>query len=419
MYLMKMSMKITNLERGLWALVASVAVLFVFFTTRVQAAPRTPPDSATVIERLPFRAGDTVSRSLADLRSAVLKSPTSVDAAVALAQAYFDLALARGDPRYIGYADAVVTRILASATSATPDVLLMRGMLRQYRHDFSGALSDFAAALVKDPELAGAHAWRGAIYLVEAQYTQASGECDALLRLQRPVLYGGCTGLLQAYTGQLDPAYATLQQALMKTTDNGLHLWLHTRLAEVAAWQGQPDKAERHYRLAVALGQDDGYLLAAWADFLLDADRPAEVEKMLSGWEASDVLLLRLAEAEVLLKRPASNAHIQVLGDRFAAAKLRGDTTHQAEEARFQLRLRGNPALSVQLAAANYAAQKEPRDARILLEAALAAQNPAAAKPVMDWLQRSGFKDRRTLALAAQLAPPPAPINASKPAGAP
>jgi hypothetical protein len=145
---------------------------------------------------------------------------------------------------------------------------------------------------------------------------------------------------------------------------------------------------------------------------LLDSKRPAEVVKLLAAWEASDPLLLRLAEAETLLQAPAAKAHVQALDDRFAAAKLRGDTTHRAEEARFQLRLRKNPALAVQLAAANYHVQKEPRDLRVLLEAALAAGDSAAAKPARDWLQSSGFEDAKLRALAAQtLQLPPSSKN--------
>ena len=364
-----------------------------------QSAPRTPADDATVIETLPFRAGDSRARELDALRASARKAPGDAAVAAALAQAYFDTAQARGDPRFIGYADAVVSPF---DPKMSVDLLVIRGMLRQYRHDFDGALGDFAAALAQNPERAGAHAWRGAIYLVLAQYDKARKECAALLELQRPVLQGGCTGLVQAYTGQLSSAYATLQTTLALARYDDQRLWLLTRLGEVSAWLGQKARAERHYRDALALGRDDGYLLAAWADFLLDHKRPAEVVKLLAGWEASDPLLLRLAEAETLLQLPSAKTHVQALDDRFAAAKLRGDTTHRAEEARFQLRLRKNAVLAVQLAAANYQVQKEPRDLRILLEAALAARDPDAAKPARDWLQSTGFEDAQMRSLAKQ-----------------
>ena len=363
------------------------------------AAPFTPGNDETVVERLPFRAGDVRARALADLRAAVGRAPADPVTSVALAQAYFDMAMALGDPRYVGYADAIVARF---TDRMTPDLLLLRGMLRQYRHGFEDALADFAAVLAQDPDAAGAHAWRGAIFLVRAQYEQARMECAALQRLQRSVLYGGCAGMAQAYSGQLAAAAATLQKALSLAKYDEQRLWLTTRLGEVAAWQGNAAQAERYYRQALALGRDDGYLLAAWSDFLLDNGRPAEVVKLLGSWESSDGLLLRLAEAEALLKLPAAAAHIQALDDRFAAAKLRGDTTHRAEEARFQLRLRNNPALAVRLASDNYQVQKEPRDARVLLEAAVAAKDSAAAQAARDWLKSSAFEDPRLRSLAQQ-----------------
>jgi tetratricopeptide (TPR) repeat protein len=369
------------------------------FAPAAQSAPYTPASDADVVERLPFKAGDARARELATLRAAVARAPDDAVASATLAQTYFDNAMALGDPRYVGYADAIVARF---TERLTPDLRVLRGMLRQYRHGFEDALADFAAVLAQDPQAASAHAWRAAIFMVQARYDLAQVECAALQRLQRPVLSGGCAGLAQAYTGQLATARITLQKAVDLARDPGQRQWLLTRLGEVAAWQGNAADAERFYRQALDLDRDDGYLLAAWSDFLLDNGRPAEVVKQLASWEASDGLLLRLAEAETLLKLPAAVAHVQALGDRFAAAKLRGDTTHRAEEARFQLRLRNNPAEAVQLAAANYQVQKEPRDARVLLEAAMAAKDGSAAQPVREWLRTSGFEDARLRTLAQQ-----------------
>lgn len=365
-----------------------------FASSQAISAPRTPANSAEVLEHLPIRPGDPIARELAGLRAEVTRAakqtPADTGPATALAQRYFELAVARGDPRYVGYADALVAQF---PQTKSPELLAVRGQLQQYRHGFGAALADFASALNADPQFAVAHAWRGAIYLVQADYVSAQFECDALQSLQRETLHGGCIGLLRAYTGQLAVADGALQAALKPTTNAANRLWLLTRLGEVSAWRSQPEKAQRYYREALALGIDDGYLLAAWSDFLLDQKRPAEVVKWLASWEASDGLLLRLAIAESLLKLPAAKAHTQALGDRFAAARMRGDTTHRAEEARFELQLLGNPAASLNVASANYQVQREPRDARALLEAAIAAGNIAAAQPVRDWLQTSGFED--------------------------
>lgn len=361
------------------------------------AAPYQPTSDAQVLERLPQRPGDRDARELSALRMAAAKSPTNPVVVAQLAQRYFDLAMARGDPRYVGYAEAVVARFPAPLPAS---LLTVRGQLRQFGHDFDGALQDFARALALEPALATAHAWRGAIFLVQAQYELALIECKALERLGRRTLHAGCLGLAQAYGGQLGAAQATLQQALDGSSQPEQRLWLLTRLGEVAAWRAQPAVAERRYREALALGLEDGYLLAAWSDFLLDAGRPAEVIEWLSSWEASDPLLLRLAEAESALGRPEATRRVQVLEDRFAAARLRGDTTHRAEEARYRLRLRGDAEAALRLAVENYRGQREPRDARILLEAANAAADAQAAAVVRDWLRSSGFEDPRLRQLA-------------------
>ena len=350
-----------------------------------------------MLEKLPTRAGDRTSRELAALRAALAKNPLDANLAAELAQRYFDLALAQGDPRYVGYAEAVVARF---ANPLPVPLLTLRGVLRQYRHDFAGALKDFEAALALAPDYATAHAWRGAIYLVQADYGAAQKECAALQELGRETLVGACLGLLQAYSGQLAAGYETLRQTSRLTTDPDNRLWILTRLGEVAAWRGQDAQAQAHYREALSLGRDDVYLLAAWTDFLLDAGQSAEVVRLLAKWESADSLLLRLAEAETLLKLPEAVRHQKMLVDRFAAARARGDTTHRAEEARFELRLRGDPSTALRLAQENYAVQREPRDARVLLEAAIAAGSRASAQVVRDWLSRSGFEDARMRRLA-------------------
>lgn len=365
------------------------------------AAPRKPPADSEVLERLPQRAGDPAARELGQLRAAAASAGADPTPAARLARAYFDLAMARGDPRYVGYADAVVARF---GESLPPSLRQVRGLLRQYRHDFDGALADFAAAAAADPELADAHAWRAAIFLVQADYGAAERECVNLDRLGRSGLASGCRGLVLAYGGKLDAAAQVLQKALESSTDPGNRLWLLTRLGEVAAWRGKPALAERYFRDALRLGRDDVYLLAAWADFLLDSGRHGEVLKDLAGWEAADSLLLRLAEAEAQLGRPNAARLAQALADRFAAARARGDDTHMAEEARFRLRLRKEVGEALRLAADNYRVQREPRDARILLEAAIAAGDPAAARPVRDWLQSSGFEDARLRSLGQESA---------------
>jgi hypothetical protein len=182
-------------------------------------------------------------------------------------------------------------------------------------------------------------------------------------------------------------------------------VWALTRLAEIDERRGATAAAERAFKEALALGVADVYLQAAYADFLLDNGRAAEVLSLLKDGARADVLLLRLALAGRASSDPRADEWSRALAARFAAARARGDTTHEKEEARFVLELQGDARRALGLAKSNYAVQREAADARILLEAALAAGEPAAAAPVRDWLDANRVESVVLRSLAARLGP--------------
>ena len=131
----------------------------------------------------------------------------------------------------------------------------------------------------------------------------------------------------------------------------------------------------------------DVYLLSAYADFLLDRGRAGDALKLLDGRGRADVLLLRLTLAAKAAGDPRAAKWADELAARFDAARARGDRTHEKEESRFALTLRGDAKRALALARANLEQQqREPADARVLLEAALAARSSEAAAPVLQWL---------------------------------
>jgi hypothetical protein len=353
------------------------------------AAPYLPKGDDAVLERLPLRRSDPVALELKQLRGA------------ALARRYFELSMAQGDPRYVGYAEAALRNAPGDAPAET---LFVRGLLKQYRHDFPGALADLQAALQRDPELVGAHSWRAAIFLVGADYAAARDECRALEPLASELIAVGCRASVDALTGKARAGYDDLKAELDERSDAApeLRLWALTRLGEFAARLGEFRAAERHFRDALALGLRDDYLLAAYADLLLEQRRPQEVNALLKDWGQSDNLLLRVALAAKMQNRPEAAKLAQSLGERFAAAGLRGERLHLAEEARYLLDLKGDAKAALAAAAENWKSQREPRDAAVLLEAALAAGDRKSATPVLNWLQESGFEDPRLRNLAAR-----------------
>ena len=168
-----------------------------------------------------------------------------------------------------------------------------------------------------------------------------------------------------------------------------LRAWVMSYQADMATRLGEWQIAETHYHTALAADPSDAFLLAAYADLLLDLKRPQEVIKLLKGQERADGLLLRLCLAQRAADDKAWQESRDLLAARFAAAKRRNDRVHLREEARFTLHLMDQPDAALALAQENWAIQKEPADARLVLDAARMAKNPSAAMQVREWLAKT------------------------------
>lgn len=382
---------------------APAALLLCLAAGLAQAAPFTPARDDLVVERLPANA-DPALRAVESLRRQLAARPGDTGLRLDIAQRYFDLAMAQGDPRFVGYASAALGPL--EHTAAT-DVRywLLRGLVRQYSHDFDHALEHLRRASALDPRAIDPVAWRAAIRMVQADYAEAARECRQLVAIAPPLLAQGCSAYVQASTGQLAEAYHALSGALAATPmpPPGLALWVRTRLAEMAVRLQRWDEAERHFRAALDQGITDQFLLGAYADFLLLRGRPQEVLRALAGWERSDVLLLRLALAGKAAGDRRAADWVRQLRERFTDAGRRGDRLHEQEAARWALELEGDAPRALAYARANYQRQREPRDAEMLLRAAVAARQPAAAQPVLDWLRTSRYEDPVLQQLAGQL----------------
>jgi hypothetical protein len=385
---------------------ALLCLSLVAHAPQVQAAPFTPRDDAQVLERVPVRAGNARARELQALRDALQREPRNADAAAALAARWIEEALADGDPRFVGYAQAALAPWWQEP--APPNVVrVQRAVIFQYDHRFDEALADLAAVTATEPWQAPAWAWQAAIHMVRADYAGARRACDGLAPMASTLSAIACTASVDALTGNAAAAASLLGDALVFSDGSREErLWALTRLAEIEERRGEFASAERAFREALALNLPDVYLRAAYADFLLDRGRPADVLALLDGQGRADVLLLRLALAARAANDARAAGWADELAQRFDAARARGDRTHEKEEARFLLTLRGEAKRALELAQANYTLQREPSDARVLLEAALALRTreaKSAAQPVLLWLEMNRVESAVLRALAERV----------------
>ena len=182
-----------------------------------------------------------------------------------------------------------------------------------------------------------------------------------------------------------------------------MRIWALTLQAEIAERLNRMTDAERLYRASLTLDPTDAYCIAAYSDFLIDAGRPNEVLALIATSTRADVLLLRRAIAAKLAAAPYAAQVAKDLRERFAASKARGDRVHLREEARYALVIKNEPGEALKLARENWQVQKEPLDARIALETAVAARQPKEVDDVLHFLDSTRLQGEKLAQLAAQL----------------
>jgi tetratricopeptide (TPR) repeat protein len=241
---------------------------------------------------------------------------------------------------------------------------------------------------------------------VLGHFDEARRSCGRLVQSEGHLIALTCLASVNSLNGRLADSYRSL--SLIYHDDPRLpasvRSWTLGQLAEMAARLGDAPAAEKYFRAGLAVTPDDIYLKSDYADLLISQGRNAEVVEMLQNNEAQDNLLLRLAIAGQAVNHRDATRWAQMFEDRYQAARRGGDFTHLREQARFELEVRKQTALALQLAQRNWGVQHEPADVRVYLQAARLANNEAAAKPVLDWIRQVKYEDRTLVQHVASVA---------------
>ncbi|MEO6968665.1 MAG: tetratricopeptide repeat protein [Rhodanobacteraceae bacterium] len=365
-------------------------------------APYIPTSPDIVLEHVPSSTDPRV-RHFDQLQVELRRNPGDMQRALKLADAYIDYARSTGDARYLGRALAVIEPWMQRKPVPVP-VLLTHATILQSRHFFADARKELTSILTRDPGNAQAWLTVATVALVQGDYPTANDSCVHLAEVSGNFMGMLCTAQLRSIDGHAKQAYALLgfiedpgpkAPATIKAYIEGL-------MADTAMHLGKSDEAEKHFKAALQWTPGDNFLLADYADFLLDQNRPRDVIALVKDYTQSDTSLLRLVMAEDALHSPRAQADIAQMQARFAAMEQRGSHVFQREQAIFELYLKHDPARSLELARENWSVQRAPQDMRIFLESALAAGKPQAAQPVLDLIQQSHLQDPRVDRLLEQ-----------------
>ena len=364
------------------------------------AAPFKPANDSQVLERS-LEAGRDAR--LRELQQALRAQPGNLALALETARRAVELGRREGDPRFFGKAESALQPW--SQLAEPPEaVRVLRAVLWQTDHRFAAALGELDAVLRANPDDAQARLTRSAVLLVLGRPAEAQQACSGLSASAGRLVAVTCSATAASLAGKLLQGRTILGAAVAQagSAKPAVRAWALTALAEMAERAGDLPDAEARYRAALEAAPGDAYALAAYADFLLERGRAAEVLPMLEKRTRADNLLLRLAIAEKQDGRPEAAAHGAMLRERFDEARLRGEAVHQREEARFQLELEGNARRALVLAQEDFAVQREPADLLLLLRAAAAAADTTAARPALEQVERTALEDVRLQPLLAR-----------------
>ena len=366
-------------------------------------APYLPDSDTEVLQEVPSTADPAVVE-MRRLRLALDAAPRSLTAAKQLADAYVDYSRQIGDAHYAGYAEAVIEPWMR-ASPPPAAALVTQATILQYRHQFSDARQLLQQALKLEPREPQAWMTLATLDMVQGDYTAAAKDCAQVTNNAGVELGLGCSGNLRSYIGQARQSLAVLQQveSASAATPVTYQAWVQGLMAESAERLGDWPLVEMHYRKALQLLPQDNFLLVAYADFLLDRGRPREVLTLLADHTQSDTAFLRLGLAQLALHSDQVQRYTWIMAARFEALRLRGSDYFGREESRFALKLQHDPETALDMALRNWQVQRAPWDARVVLEAALAAKQPQAAVPVLDFVEKTRLEDPVVEPLARDL----------------
>lgn len=358
------------------------------------AEPYHPASDTVVLERLPVSliGSRTEVARLREELSQQRENPTTASRA---AGRFLELAKSQNESRFYGYARAALEPWWDLPTPPA-EILKVRAKLKESDHQYDQAVADLQLFLDAYPR--DVSAWLSLINVlrVQGKYAEANAACDRLATFVTPMIQVLARATIMAVTGDAARAYESLEEVLSQAevTSPETVPWILTVLSQIANSLGRTEVAEQHYRRGLDIAPENHYLKKDFADFLIDQRRFQEALEVLGDMVSdNDSILLALLASKGADRTDDVRRLRQQLAARLEENRLRGNKPHGRIETRYLLYVEHDPLKGLQVALANWAEQKEIRDSRNVLEAAIAAKRKEEVTAVVQFLQRHKTED--------------------------
>ncbi len=347
-------------------------------------------DADTVV--LQLDVGDGRSAGLAAMWRDLQQQPDNADAAASYANRALQRYAVGGDARYIGFAQGALEPWREDLRPPLA-IWLLRGRILQTQHQFAAAGADLDRLLATHRDavegmLLSADAWRRA-----GDLGRARARCAGVALAGYPLPALHCAGDILISLGEPEQAFATLSQVHEGPAHGPprLRQWMLTVAAEAAAAAGKSPQALELYQRALAIPEASIAMHASYADLLLAQGHPEKALVALASTPDpdADALLLRRAIAAKRLDHADRHELRERLRERFAEGERLGTAAlHWREQALFALKIDDDPDTALGYAKQNWAVQKGPEDASLVLAAARAAGRPEAVDIINNWREQ-------------------------------
>lgn len=324
--------------------------------------------------------------------------PQNLMASLAYSRAVFTLGLNEGDLRWYGSAKAALAPWWR-ATELPAEAFFLRGLVKQGFHGFEEGLQDIDRAIVLEPRRAEFWSWRFALNLLLADIVAARKDIEDIARLIGVEEADVYRAILNYRTGNPQMAVQTLSRLIRSPSyqDASSKDWLSFHLGEAYRVVGQPEKAIAVWSERLKTRPQAHLLRLSLADVLNHQGRflqaKATAMHLADTASLTDALLMQALLASRGLKDPNESSLASQMAARLKSQAFRQESLIERPKLIYQIAYGQDIPGGLALSKDNWQLQREPPDALLFVQAALALGQARAAEPVLVWVQQTAYSE--------------------------